>query len=86
LFDGKKNRASSKLFVFGILNDEAALKDPLQFRDGTSSMSLLCVELNAYKNRKGELRRGGFDDYVSKCIANYNTGTDGNIIAQYIDN
>jgi hypothetical protein len=71
-FRGPKQRACPMLFVCGILNDDAACKDRLQFRVGTSSMALLLVNLTAVKTKTG--LKGGFDDYVSKCIANENTG------------
>ena len=39
-FVGPKSAGHTMLFILGILYDDAAKKDPLQFREGTSSMSL----------------------------------------------
>ena len=75
-FRGQRRLGCPMLFVCGILYDEAARKDPLQFREGTSSMSLFLVSLNAIKSKTGLVLKGGFDDYVAKCIANANTGED----------
>ena len=61
-FFGSKSAGLPKVFVAGILYDKAAEHDRLQFREGTSSMSLLLVTL------------GGFEDYVNKSIACENTG------------
>jgi len=64
-FMGSKSAALPMVFVAGILNDKAADHDRAQFRLGTSSMSLLLINLQD---------EGGFNEYVNKCIACENTG------------